>query len=284
MHPIEESVRSALEPYASPELIKDIVLGLRALHENMYVEHEFKILNFTEQASDELLIQGVYDAVQEALVAVCTTCRVTVDVENTTLGDLAKFVRALMLMQFWGCKEDILAITESDAPDEDKLACIVSLVGELSESKAGEIINGVEDTLMRGLTLMYNDGNLNIEPETNELPPAQLDKLRKWRSVMRADRQLAFRMIASGYRPGFAFAEYIKRVGPQLSTMDNQTLANEIIPFILMGRDTWENPLLAWRENNQLLSIEAQDVTMIDVLVVRLLGEFDRLNTNTNAG
>lgn len=284
MHPIEESVRSALDNYAAPELINDIVLGLRALHEHMYTDHEFAILNLAEQATDELLIQGIYDAVQDGLVNVCTTCRVTVDVENTALGDLAKFVRGLMLMQFWGCKEDILALAESDAPDEDKLASIISLVGELSEVQAGEIINGVEDTLIKGLVLMYSEGDLSISPPEAELPPAQITKLQAWKKHMKAERALGYRMIAAGYRPGFAFEEYTKRVGVQLSTQDNQNLANEIIPFILMGRDTWENPLLAWREKNHLLNLDPQDVTSIDVIVIRLLGEFDRLNTNPNAG
>ena len=73
--------------------------------------------------------------------------------------------------------------------------------------------------------------------------------------------------------------QYLNRVAGALGERENKDIAFELVPFLLLGRDSWQNPIIAERENAQLLSLEPHDITAVDSEIIKLLGEYDRLST-----
>lgn len=284
MQILAQSVQQQLQPLATQEFIDQLLVGLNALQEHQYVDHELEVINALDGSDSDInIIQQTHDAVMNHLHSVCTLHRVKVN-PDATLREVALVVKALLLMQYWEDAQTIIDICTSDADDIDRLAKLVSTVGELSELKAGDVLEEVDPNFLRGLQNIYTTGALNTEdPADFNVPDDQLDKLRQWRNLMGAERSLGYRMIRSGYRPGAALEQYIKRVIISLGEKDNKDLAAELMPFILMSRDGWENPLLAWRDISKTLQLELADITAVDVEIIRLLGEFDRLKNQGTA-
>lgn len=279
MNPIQSEVEIVLGPWVSPEYMSTLQEALSALHEHLYSEHELPVLNALGREIDDTIIAEVHAILERSLIDLCTLHQVKVDETTGELSALSKLVRALLLMQYWQEPETILAVCTSDASSVDKLANLVAIVGELSEMLAGDLIADVDPNFLRGLEKLYTSNGIAIEEQRFELPPPQLEQLRQYRSSMKAERTLAFRMVKAGYKPGYAFAEYMKRVAGTINQADNQAIAVEVVPFLLMGRDTWVNPVTGWRENNQLLNLDMNDMTGVDTAVMRLLAEFDLLKS-----
>lgn len=280
MSPLAQEAQEVLRNHAAQEFIDQIIDGLNALHEHMYVDHELLILNALAGEDGPLIMEAVFNITQEALVDVCKLHRVKVDIDSNDLLTLSKFVRALQAMQYWEEVNAILDLCHSDATNEDKLASIVGLVGEITESDALNVIQDVDDTLMVGLERIYSENALSVEEE-HEIDPEQIAKLRSWRDHAKAHTRYAYRMVKAGYKPGYAFNEYAKRVAARLVSMDNIAIAEEVIPLLLLGRDTWRNPLISWREHNAIFSFDAGDITAIDTIIVRLLSDFETLTKGT---
>ncbi len=279
MSPIEQSVASTLAPYAAQQFIDTALVAVQALQEHHYVEHELELINILEIDTGIVLLQRTHDCLISHLQAVCTMHRLSVS-EDADIVPLAKLVRALLIMQFWEDKETIVGLCNSDAADEDILACLVALVGELTEREAGDLIEDIDPNFLRGLKRLYTDDDFTVEDAGEiEIPADQLTKLRNYRNLMKAEKSLAYRMVKAGYKPGSAFMQYLNRVAGALGERENKDIAFELVPFLLLGRDSWQNPIIAWRENAQLLGLEPHDITAVDSEIIKLLGEYDRLST-----
>ena len=277
MTPLETELRQTLEDQVAPEFLDMLADGLDALAVMQYTDHELPVMNALNRPEEYMIIEETHDLIKDALVQVCLLHRITPDSVNCDIAGLSKFVRALLLAQYWDDKETILTVCESDAPDEDKLASLIAIVGELTENEAADIINDVDPNFMRGLAKLYSGDGIAIQEEQFVIPKPQLEKLRSWRDLMKAEKCMGYRMVKAGYMPGYAFAEYMKRASNAINQGEDKAIAFEVIPFLLLGRDTWDNPLRGWRDNSALLGLEPNEITGVDVFVLKLLGEYDLL-------
>lgn len=280
MQILAQSLQSALAPLTTQEFIDDLIIGVQALAEHLYTDHELELINILDgQMPDISMVQQAHDCVYNHLISVCQLHRLRVD-EASHVRVLAKLVRALLIMQQWDDPATILAVCSSDASDEERLANLVGIVGELTETEALSVILEIDVNFLRGLQRLYSSDAISTDdPSELQVSEEQLTKLRQWRNLMGAQRGLAYRMMKAGYRPGAALEQYTRRVSSALLERDNKDIAAELIPFILMSRDGWQAPLMAWRDLSKTLDLQPQDITAVDVEVIKLLGEFDRLKT-----
>lgn len=277
MSPIADEVTRVFEHIAHPTYIDQVIDALNALHDIFYYEHEVVVLNALNEENTDLIISNVQEAIVVALEAVCSMHRVKVDTDNAALEQLTQIVRALNLMVFWEDSDSIVDICSSDASTEDKLACIIGLVGQLREHEAQEVIMEVDEALIRGLLTHHDPKSMQNDDEAVVLDQGQIERLRSWRDHMKAHRTIAYRMMQAGYKPGFLFEEYTKRVAHHLNDLTNEQVALEMLSLTLLGRDTWQNQLQAWRDNANLTNLDAADIAQVDTAVLRLLGTYDNL-------
>ena len=277
MSPIADEVVRTFSQIAHPHYIDQVVDALNALHELFYYEHEVLVLNALNEDNTDLIISNVQEAITTALNAVCVMHRVNVDTDNATLEQLTQLVHALRLMVFWEDSRGIVDICSSDATPEDRLACIVGLVGQMREHEAQEIIMDVDDALIAGLLAHHDPKAFDFNDHPATVDTDQIDRLRSWSLHMKAGRTIAYRMMTAGYKPGYLFEEYVKRVAHHLNDLTNEQVAMEMLSLTLLGRDTWQNPLKALRDNAALTNLEAADIAQVDAAAQRLLASFDNL-------
>lgn len=277
MSPIADEVVRTFSQIAHPHYIDHLVDALNALHELFYYEHEVLVLNALNEDNTDLIISNVQEAITTALNAVCVMHRVNVDIDNATLEQLTQLVHALRLMVYWEDSRSIVDICSSDATPEDRLACIVSLVGQMREHEAQEIIMDVDDALIAGLLAHHDPKAFDFNDHPALVDIDQIERLRSWSIHMKAGRTIAYRMMAAGYKPGYLFEEYVKRAAHHLNDLTNEQVAMEMLSLTLLGRDTWQNPLKALRDNAALTNLEASDIAQMDAAAQRLLASFDNL-------
>lgn len=281
MLPIVQSAQSALQLYATQQFVDVITEALQALNEHQYDDHEFDLMNIFAAKTDVVLLQATHDCLMAHLFNVCKLHRIIIS-EDADISSVSKFVRAIMLMQTWSDGASIVALCESDATAEDILASVVALVGELTEVAAAEMIEEVDQNFIKGLSSLYTAQELATEL-LDEVSVDQIAKLKLYRDSMKAEKALAYRMIKAGYKPGYAFKLYLDKIVSSLVEKENKDIASEMVPFLFMGRDSWQNPIKAWRDHSFLLGVEPTDITAIDAEILKLLGEFDRLSTQVKA-
>lgn len=279
MTALTHTLAQTLARHATQEFIDSCVDAQKSLEEHLYTDHELELVNLLEMEQKDTVIEQCYDCLFTHLVSVCSLHRIGVNPQSAITG-LAKFTRALLLMQQWEDAQTIVALCTSDALDVERLAALVSLVGELSELEAFDIIESVDPNFLKGLARIYTEGALGVQDASElEIPQAQVDKLRAYRKHMAAERTLAFRMVKAGYQPGAGAEQYLRRSCDQLSEKDNKDIAFEVVPFLLLARDGWANPLAAWRRHSHLFALESHDVTSVDVEITKLLSQYDLLST-----
>lgn len=278
MTPIASSLQQTVSLYAT-QIYADTLLDAQlVLEEHQYTDHELPLINILETTTGSELVLAVHDCLYSALLSVCSFHRIGIN-DLTPIFFLSRFTRALLLMQYWSDGDTIIKLCESDADDEDIFSGLAELVGELTRVQVNDILESIDPNYLRGLKKLYTPDVSVVEEQTDSpIPEQQLIKLRQWRSLMAAEKSLGFRMVKLGYKPGFKLESYLNRVVNILVERENKEIAFEVLVFILLSSDGWENPLKAWRDNNSIFNLELRDVTTIDVEIIKLIGDFNRLN------
>jgi hypothetical protein len=78
-------------------------------------------------------------------------------------------------------------------------------------------------------------------------------------------------MVELGWRIGSPVASYFSRAQTRLVQLNNQDMAKEIVAFLLMGSDTWFDPLSGWANHAASLQLELNTHAVVTVEIRKIL-------------
>lgn len=270
-------VDSFLRTIATPEYRALVQESLQAFDNFMYSDHVSPMLNAVlvdDTANHESVLDTVNSLLFEHLDIILRVHHITVQ-EDTPLYTQLKLVQAIYLMQAWLDQEGMIALASSDASAEERFAAIVQLTTGFSEERVLDILEEVDDGLLKRLVqVLAGDTPSDASGEDVSVSDEQLQKLRVYRNFTGSNKLLAFRLIRLGYRVGYEFDRYLTKALPTLDGLTDQQLTDELLGIILLSSDGWSQPVQCWRDKTQALMIDIGERAKVDVLMMKTVTDF----------
>lgn len=187
--------------------------------------------------------------------------------EEAPLFGVVRIARAVLELPFWQETQAVIDLCMQDAPGEDKLADLVKLAAGGEPQTTASYIESVNESFFTRLMTLVS-GNVEDLDDT-ELEEKQVLQLRLYKQLI--GKCFAFQMVELGWRIGSPVATYFSRAQTRLVQLNNQDMAKEITAFLLMGSDTWYDPLSGWANTSASLQLELNVHAQVTVEIRKLL-------------
>lgn len=187
--------------------------------------------------------------------------------DEARLSMVAKVCRAVLELPFWEEVESVVDICMQDSPPEDKLADLVKLVSGGETQTIAYYIENADETFFERLIKIVNKEVVDLD-ET-ELETEQVTQLKLFKQLF--GKTFALQMVELGWRIGSPVGSYFSRAQTRLVQLNNQDMAKEIVAFLLMGSDTWFDPLSGWSNQSASLQLELNTHAVVTVEIRKIL-------------
>jgi hypothetical protein len=226
------------------------------------------------EAEDTDLLQSTFfQIVQEGLDAILAVHRVVL-MDEVDLATKNQILGALYRLQYLEDPVPVLKILEGEDDDEGKLARIVEIYSDIDHGTLMTAIESVDPTTLTVLQdFLYQGEKENEEAETPEslMQKSLLMANMKDFILLNGKDCLAAEMITNGIQPGHLLSLYYPFVKDLLVTENIEQTAVNLLSFFFLGRDTYAEPLKAFRVMSETLIENTTDMVKIEVKLTELI-------------
>lgn len=264
-------LQEVLNTASTPEFKAMALEAAAFLYDTQVEEFAIRLQNVisdTEDLDNSEIVAGVQITLRECLDDFLLDHRIQLS-PDAPLSAVTKAAKAVLELPFWQETQPVIDICMEDAPAEDKLAELIKLVTGGEVTTIATTIENVHESFFKRLIQLLNN---NVEDlDETELDEAQVSKLNIFK--MQFGKTFAFQMIELGWRIGSPVSTYFNRAQSRLIQLNNQEMAKEIVAFLLMGSDTWFDPLAGWSNHSASLQLELNVQAQVTTEIRKILQE-----------
>lgn len=271
-------VKEYLQLAATPEYCAVAAETMSIFTDFDYTEHEQELLNAvmgSGVAEESSVVQDVHFTLVEHCRELLGMHHITL-VEDASLELMNTILRGLYLMQAWEDGVTLQRLLEQDSDPEAIFADVLHEVVGLDTTQVTDALVDFDDAVNKRLSQILQSSLPEVDLEEDEVSLEQITRLKNYSVFANNNKLIGLRLVRLGYRIGAPFENYFQKVKRHFDTMAPESFAQEIIPLLLLGRDTWSSPSQSFNDFKAMFELELDAASKIDVLIREQWSKFQR--------
>lgn len=274
----KDQIMAYLAGTFSQEMRDEIAASFMVMDAFSYQDLEddlIDILNDFEADDDDLTQAKILETVNKHLTKLLQ-CHQVALFEEASIAIKNQILSVLFRLQKLEDPTPVLRLLETQLSNEEKLAKIVEMYSEATETEVLENLEEVGDGLLSNLmTFLYEVeerlGTDEVVFENQEMKQLKTT-LRDFFTVNGNDN-LAFDMIYNGIEPGLSIKIYYPYIQENIIVADDLTTAKNLLSLFLMSADTCQDPLSIYHKYSEQLIHDPDRIVKIEVKLGELLNK-----------
>lgn len=197
--------------------------------------------------------------------------------DEASLKDCNAILSALFMVQSIEDPIPYLRLIEVNNLDAIEKFCeVIGPLANIDPATMMTLIEDVEDSLITRLRVCLETQETKLEAVSDQdtLMPEYVDQLKAFFEHFGKDL-IGYQIIESGMRLFLPVETYITLFDEHLKDDHPETLALMIYSVLILGSDSWNNPLQAYRDKSDLLVAPAQ-MRRVETKLMSLLSNFSQ--------
>lgn len=284
-----DPVLGYMKEYFSPELMDEIKASLFLFDAFSYqapYDNLVNILNSPEVEDSDILQMSFLSTLESGLEDLFTAHRLKITLE-TDLATKNQMLAVLYRLQHLEDPTPALKVLEGSQDAVTKLGKLMEIYGNID---MGTVLTAVE-SIDPGSLVILRDYLYQQEEalENQDISPtaiASTSLLLKNMSdfiVLFGKENIGTELMMNGVQPGHDFAIYFPFVDNMLENQDDMQFAKNILSFLFMARDTYAEPMKAYRALSEKLVGTADRIVKIELKLSGLIEELRNYQKAKNA-
>lgn len=199
--------------------------------------------------------------------------------EEATLEFKNKITQAIIVLETYEGKDDILGILESSEEPNYKFSELIEQVTELSAINVFTKIESVDPGLFKRLIEIFNTSLIVIREDDVEkqiLRNNIVSKLKNIKAITKYDKALGFTLTNSDTVLGSDFKQYTTYADKHFEYLTIDEIAIEVFILLSMSMEGFDKPLITFRKYSQDLFSDLDKITKIDIKLNNLIIAYDK--------
>jgi hypothetical protein len=197
--------------------------------------------------------------------------------ETASIPDMNTVFNSLLDIEHYLDHDAILRVLELDEIEMEILAALFEHVNNIPTSWTFNVLDSFDKALLVKIKETHTKDTVidqSKEEDKVESKANQVINLRLYRKFINNDNLVCFKLIRRGNVIGLPFKEYVQYIANHLEYAKDEDLANELIGILYMGCDTYNDPILGFREHSEFLFDDLGKISKIDTLLTNTFNKF----------
>lgn len=221
-----------------------------------------------------------YKHVRDLLLLIVSEFEIEL-IEDIQPGQLLAICEALTVLPNYTDPTQIMTLVEGSITIEETFCDCLALVSEKTAVEFGAFIESVPQSFLDNLYSYFKDKDISeIEIDNEDATTKEkqdiIQKLKAFKQFINYDEAVGFEMIRDGTDVGHCFEHYAAAIKKHMDILDIATLGKEISVVLLMAKDTFRNPLMAFSERANMLFEDINRLTQLDIVLRATFASFDK--------
>lgn len=262
----------------TPECFELLAALVRQLGEMNYGNTNDDIDDLLQDPNaEDTLLQSTYveAIIKRDVFSAIDTLGITLN-QDTPLHDCKKLLDALFLLPYLEDPLPYIRMLESDTGDQEELlAKLLEDLTNIGMDNWMSYIESISPSLIDRMLSALETQATKQEPEAEQeaYDPRYVQQLKDYAELFGKDT-LGYKIATSGIILNMPMETYLSYFKEELQEDQPETFAQHLLGILLLGSDTWQNPLEGFRRESENLVKAPEMIRRIEQGLMKSLNDF----------